>query len=156
MKFYVDNMLGRLARWLRILGYDAVYSKTGIKWADIQTDRTLTSEIIILTRNTRLYKNIGTRRALFIKDDHFRLQIRQVVQELGLHFQENIFLSRCVECNIPLSPIKKEKIESRIPEYVFQIQRNFYQCTQCKRIYWPGTHYFQMENEIKSFWRKES
>ena len=153
MKFLVDNMLGRLARWLRILGYDAVYSKSGINCAVIQTDND--PERIILTRNTRLFKNLGNKGALFIKDDYFRLQVRQVAQELGLNLEKNTFLSRCVECNEKLSPITKEEAESKIPEYVFQTQSNFRQCKKCGRIYWQGTHYFQMENLIKFFWEKE-
>ncbi|MGA1824449.1 MAG: Mut7-C RNAse domain-containing protein [bacterium] len=149
----VDNMLGRLARWLRILGYDAVYSKSGIGCASTQTVND--PEAIILTRNTKLFKNRGNKRALFIKDDYFQLQVRQVVQELGLHAVKNIFLSRCVECNETLSPIAKEDVEGKIPDYVFQTQSNFRQCKQCGRIYWQGTHYFQIENQLKFFWQKE-
>ena len=173
MEFLADNMLGRLARWLRILGYDAIYSKKGIGQFEIK--KALSEHRTILTRNSRLLKkshslfassnyesqegdmNIETHsnRVLFISNDNWIQQVRQVIREFGLEFNKDIFLTRCGDCNNKLILLSKEKVKRKIPDYVFQTQCNFHGCSKCKRIYWQGTHYFQMEKLIESFWQKE-
>lgn len=152
MKFLTDTMLGRLARWLRILGYDAVYSRSGIDYTRIQ--KMAEQDRIILTRNTRLYKKAGDKHIVFIRDDYFKLQVRQVVKELDLSLDEKKFFTRCVECNEELLPLPKDKVERKIPDYVFQTQSTFHGCSKCRRIYWQGTHLLQMEKFIKFFREK--
>lgn len=137
MKFLVTFELGRLTKWLRVLGYDAVYcsplKKSEIIIKSLQDDR------VILTRNDKI-KTIGDSNIVYIKSDFVLKQLQQVISNLKLKIdQENLF-SRCLLCNIHLQPIDKSKIKSKIPTYVYKTQPQFRQCPKCNRIYWPGTH----------------
>ena len=68
-------------------------------------------------------------------------QVEQVIQELGLALNEENLFQRCVECNVALKDLPKEKAKEKVPEYVFQTQKAFKQCPQCKKIFWKGTHW---------------
>lgn len=150
IKFVVDNNVGKLAKWLRILGYDTIFVKD---IADNDLIRiALTQNRIILTRDTQIIKRrvvtIGRLKAILIKDDDLRAQLRQVVTMLKLNFRHQTF-SLCLECNQPLVTEPKEKVKSLVPPYVFQTQDEFVRCPHCGKIYWQGTHVQQMERELE-------
>lgn len=153
-KFLADVMLGRLARWLRILGYDTLYTRKAIDSQLIV--RAYREDRIILTRNSKMYKKIDPERALFIHFDNFRNQVSEVIDALDLNFDSNIFLSRCLECNLLLISLPRGEAETRVPPYVFQTVEEFKTCPQCSKIFWSGTHIEEMEKLIKAIWgRKE-
>lgn len=152
-KFLADVMLGRLARWLRILGYDTIYTRKGIDSLFIV--RAYREDRIILTRNSKIYKKIGPERSLFIHFDNFRNQVSEVVDTLGLKFDSNIFLSRCLECNLLLIPLTGEEARARVPPYVFQTVEEFKACPQCSKIFWSGTHIEEMRKLISAFWERK-
>ncbi len=149
MKFIADVMLGRLAKWLRILGYDTAYIRD---IRDTELIRlSLAESRMILTRDTRLIKKRGVRNYLFIKDDHFIAQLKQVVSELNLPYPTNTF-SRCTLCNEQLLPFSKEAACNIVPEYVCKTEDIFGRCPKCNRIYWKGTHYKEMERILRELW----
>ena len=152
-KFLVDFMLGRLARWLRILGYDAVYTKKVID--SLLMVNAYKEGRIIITRNTRLYRRAGPANAVFINSDDYKEQVREVIKVLDLEFDRGMFLSRCADCNLPLINISKEMAQTKVPEYVFQTRNDFRTCPQCKRIFWSGSHPNEMMRIIKTFWGKK-
>src|SRR5262245_15184059 len=98
VKFVADVMVGKLARWLRFLGYDVLYSN---RFEDDEILRIAEAEErLILTRDVELHHRAGAR-SLFIEDDHYEEQIRQVVSTLGL--KEAYPFTRCAECNSRLT-----------------------------------------------------
>ncbi len=142
MKFMADEMLGKLAKWLRIFGYDTLYLR---HVRDSELLRLSVAEKrILLTRDTNLIKRKGVKNFLFISYDHLFAQLRQVVGELGIPYPDNPF-SRCLICNDPLVPYSREEACRIVPQYVGRTQEVFGQCPGCRRIYWKGTHYERME-----------
>ncbi len=152
-RFLADVMLGRLARWLRVLGYDTLYTRRGID--SLLIVRAYKDARIILTRNSKIYKKIGPERSLFIHFDNFRDQVSEVIDSLGLEFDSGIFLSRCLECNLLLIPLPREDAQPMVPPYVFQTVEEFKTCPQCSKIFWSGTHIEEMRRLITAFWEKK-
>jgi len=136
-KFIADEMLGKLAKWLRAIGYDTVYYKSGGDGALVQ--RSLEEDRIILTKDTDLVKRKQARKSVLVKSDRVCEQFKQVVEELGLDVKSKLF-TRCLVCNDELAPIKKEEARGYVPIYTYLTQSSFYRCPSCRRIYWPGTH----------------
>lgn len=144
--FLVDEMLGRLAKWLRILGYDTTYA-SGISDAEL-LDIAESEGRIILTRDTLLVRCKRCRRHIFVRSDHWREQLRQVYREAKLTCIS--LLSRCPVCNHPLDRVEKHTIKSMVPPYVFQTQDQFSRCGKCLRVYWSATHVAQICDELRS------
>jgi uncharacterized protein with PIN domain len=138
MKFILTKELGRLARWLRILGYDTEYfSKDTTGSLIIQA---LREGRIILTRNHRLPKPKSIK-VVIIQHETIKEQIAEVLKALSIQLVSDMMFTRCILCNEELVDIEKEKVKNRVPEYVFKTQDNFITCPKCKRIYWQGTHW---------------
>jgi len=146
MRFILTKELGRLAKWLRILGYDTQYFHEDNRSKLIIT--ALRENRIILTRNRRIAKPVGIR-LIHIKDDSVKKQIKQVSKELKLKIKKDAMFSRCTICNEPLEFIDKERVKEKVPEYVFQRQDEFYCCMSCQRIYWQGTHWGNVKDILK-------
>ena len=146
MKFILTKELGRLAKWLRILGYDTEYfmrsNTASLIIKALQDDR------IILTRNLRIAGQRGPR-VVVVKQENIKEQIREVLRELVLQPDSGTMFTRCTICNEELAAIEKEKVKDGVPEYVFQAQSDFYTCPQCKRIYWAGTHWGNVQQILK-------
>lgn len=141
--FAVDKMLGRLARWLRILGHDVAYGphlsgRTLVECA--RTERRL-----LVTRDTRLLRDPHLPPHVFIASDHFREQLRQLAGVVPLG---GAFLRRCLDCNRTLETVAREAIRARVPAYVFATQEHFQRCPHCGRLYWPATHRDHMLAEL--------
>src|ERR671911_54209 len=136
LRFAADVMLGRLAKWLRVLGQDVIYGRhlsgAGLIHAARHENR------IILTRDRRL-RFRQPQDVFFIESDQFREQLRQLINRFHLVPGDDLF-SRCLTCNSWLQPRSKPTIQQLVPEYVFLTQENFSWCAECRRIYWPATH----------------
>lgn len=147
MKFILTQELGRLAKWLRILGYDCVYFKqVSLSSLLIQA---LRDNRIILTRNLRLVDKARGCKVIEIKADKVSEQLKQVLGELQIKPDSEKMFSRCILCNEELVNIDKEKIKDKVPEYVFNTQEEFFTCPSCQRIYWPGTHWGNVQVALK-------
>ena len=117
MKFLADAMLGRLATWLRLLGYDTAYSSDA---ADAELARRARLEQrILLTRDVELTRRRGVR-AVLVEGELVEDQVRQVFHVLNLTAQEAF--SRCAECNTVLEEARKESVRAQVPPYVFHTQ----------------------------------
>ncbi len=146
VRFAADIMLGRLAKWLRILGEDVIYGAHLTGYGLIRAARL--EKRLILTRDRSL-KNKQPPPMLYLRSDHYREQLRQVIRECGLVVGERLF-TRCLRCNTVLQSRTKDTVEKWVPPYVFSTQENFFWCATCRRIYWPATHHQNMLDEIKS------
>jgi uncharacterized protein with PIN domain len=144
VKFAADRMLGRLVKWLRIVGQDVIYGPHLTGYGLIRAARA--ENRLILTRDRGL-KQKQPPPYLFIESDHYRHQLRQVVSQCGLKLGDDLF-TRCIECNTLLQSQRKESLEKVVPPYVFSSQEKFFSCPTCRRIYWPATHHQRMLEEL--------
>lgn len=152
-RFLADRTVGRLARWLRILGYDTAYlpqlSPEGLLREGRRQER------VILTRDTRVLRAKDPPPLVFVRSDHFREQLRHVVETLHLTSLDTV-LTRCIECNLLLNQIAKDAVRDRVPGYVWQTQTAFRRCPGCARIYWGATHRKHVLDELRRLGLEES
>ncbi len=145
-KFIADTMLGKLARWLRLLGYDIVYP--GIIDDDDLIERARDSERIIITRDTRLVEfHPPTPPFLVHSTDHWQ-QMRQVIRSFPIDFSKRAF-SRCARCNVEIEEVRKRDVIDRLPPLVAQTQGQIFQCPSCKKLYWKASHIDHIRSLLK-------
>ena len=155
IKFLADSMLGRLAKWLRIFGYDTTYVACSKDSFLILTARK--ENRILLTRDTRLIQKRNICDFLFIKSDHWDEQLVEIIKGLKLNIQLNSHLfSRCSICNTPTLTVDKKNIQPYVPPYVFRSNSDFVYCPFCNKYYWKGTHWKKMNQKIKKIIEKSS
>ena len=143
--FIADVMVGKLARWLRVLGFDVLYSN---KYEDDEIVRISDAEgRLILTRDVQLAAR-APNGSLFIQSGDYKEQIQQVVRSLDL--KDFRAFSRCLECNARLEEIDKEAAFEKVPPFVYLTQERFARCPSCDRIYWRSTHTQAMLKQIRS------
>ena len=138
--FLVNGALARLARWLRILGFDAEEAR--LKEPPEPFER------VLITKNRGLFEEYRGA-ALLVRHDLFRDQVRQVVSELDLPVDTGRLFTRCTLCNLPLEDIEREDAAGLVPEYVWLTTKDFRRCPECERIYWQGTHPKRVLAELK-------
>ncbi len=153
-KFIVDNNAGKLAKWLRIMGYDTLLFKEADDGKMINV--ALSQDRIILTRDTQILKRrlvtSGRLKVIFIEEDNPKAQLKQVVTALNLsRFKP---FSLCLECNQELVSRNKGEVSNLVPPYVFKTQNQYMECPSCHRIYWQGTHWQAMSRELRKFFTK--
>ncbi|PIU56058.1 MAG: hypothetical protein COS88_03325 [Chloroflexi bacterium CG07_land_8_20_14_0_80_51_10] len=149
-KFIVDLNVGKLAKRLRMLGYDTLFIN-GLD--DNELVRIALKEgRILLTKDSGILRRgvvfTGKIKVVLIEADDVREQLRQVVQTLHLEPNSDPF-SLCLECNKPLISREREEVRDLVPPYVFQTQEQYMQCPGCHRIYWRGTHWQRMNQELE-------
>jgi uncharacterized protein with PIN domain len=150
LRFLADCMLGRLAKWLRLLGYDTAYDNAA---ADHKLARRARAEgRVLLTRDRGLAARRGLR-TLLIQAESLEEQVQEVQAAFGS--PPAPALSRCSVCNVALEQVSPVEIADRVPPYVLKTQSEFRRCPDCRRIYWPGSHVQEMRNQIETFAAKE-
>ena len=145
-KFIADVHLGKLTRYLRIFGLDVFYKN---KLADEEIIKiSLEERRTILTMDKNLLKRNEVTHGYFVRNSDHEKQVVEVVKRFQLkdHLKE---FARCLECNSLLKPVRKEKIENRLPQKVKEYQNEFYICENCDKIYWKGTHFDRMKSLIQ-------
>ena len=147
MKFIVDRMLGKLAKQLRMLGYDALYYRGEDLYPLIRLGRQ--EGRVILTRNTKLIPRRPEDVILRITEDQPLLQLKELIQKANIEIDEGKVFSRCLLCNALLDPMSRIEVEGRVPDFIFYQQKEFFRCPQCQRIYWPGSHQENMQRRIE-------
>jgi len=148
MKFLCDRMLGTLAKWLRIYGFDTFYATDEMK-DDELIEIAKNEDRILITRDKEL-SHIGLRENLNviqIKDIDIDKQLKQVLKGIKIN-KENI-LTRCLICNSILDNINKNDVKGKVPEGAFQLNDEFWICKKCDKIYWKGSHYENMLEKIE-------
>ncbi len=135
-------MLGRLAKWLRVLDYDVAYERRITD--DALIARAWREGRLLLTRDTalvgrRLLRRTGARFLLVESNDPDE-QLEQVLRDLRLTAGRRRLLGRCLRCNERTLRVERRDVEALVPPYVLQTQRRFSRCPSCRRIYWRATH----------------
>ena len=150
IKFIADNNVGKLARWLRLIGYDTVLLKQKDDAQMIVI--ALVENRVILTKDAQFMKRRvvanGTLKAMHIEQDNPGVQVQDVLETLSLDCNFKPF-SRCLECNQALIARGKEDVKDLIPGRVCETQAQYTQCPACHRIYWRGTHWEAMGKKLK-------
>ncbi len=143
MIFLCDVMLGKLARYLRILGLDARYIRQGNTTASLPAPSpeslflTKRKDVTALAHTVVIHGNNPEEQLLEIRD-----RIRQYIDPAAL-------MTRCLDCNTPLAEISKEEVEPFVPEYIYHHHDRFRTCPSCKKVYWEGSHAQEMHEWIK-------
>jgi hypothetical protein len=137
MKFAVDSMLGKLARWLRILGYDVIYDPS--LPIEQLVERANRDDRIVITRRKTFPDDVSPTTFFNVCSDTFPEQLRRLVTHLGLDTRTHLF-TRCVDCNEPVRPIDKRSAAGRVPERTWRDLDQFFECPRCRCVYWDGSH----------------
>jgi uncharacterized protein with PIN domain len=150
LRFIVDHNVGKLARWLRMMGYDSVFF-TGED--DGQMVRQALAEgRILLTRDTGIMQRrvvtSGRLKAVLFTSEEPEEQIRQLLKVLDLKEQSRPF-TICLECNQPLVDVSPTDAKDRVPPYVYRTQNRYVECPACRRVYWRGTHWAAMLKRLE-------
>jgi uncharacterized protein with PIN domain len=140
-KFVADVHLGRLTRYLRMMGFD-VYYRNDLSDKEI-VEISSKERRAILTRDIGILKRSDVTHGYFLRSDKVEKQTEEVVKRFDLQKSIKEF-TRCLECNSELSKIEKEKIIHRLPPKVSASQNEFFICHKCQKLFWKGTHHQKM------------
>ncbi|MFC2165991.1 Mut7-C RNAse domain-containing protein [Acidobacteriota bacterium] len=153
MIFAVDCMLGKLAKWLKILGFDAIF------FSRIEDEELMAiaqkEGRILLTRDTGIIERTRNVKKLFIDSEEWRVQVKQVLDHFDL-WEDVKPNSRCIECNYPLKEISKERAKNLVTPFVYETANTFALCPSCERVFWRGTHLKDMEFKISELLKKKA
>ena len=135
--FAAEKTLGKLTKWLRLLGFDTLYE------TEISAERfikTLEKDRIYLTRTQSMRKKFGSSKLIFVESDQWEQQLDQIFRQLHIKAGQTRPFSRCLQCNAPIEPVQKSSLQGRVPDYIFETHDHFKRCPECDRIYWSGSH----------------
>ncbi|MBN1881833.1 MAG: hypothetical protein JW885_06630 [Deltaproteobacteria bacterium] len=146
MKFSVSPPLGKLAKWLRIMGYDSLYpvilndiDDTSVTVDDLSDPD---ERIYIVRRHT-----FRGRPVVFLDQNLWEDQLRLLNLLLPI-YENRCSFTRCIDCNRPVETVNRDDVADLVPEYVSGVHTEFTRCPECKKILWPGTHRDNMEVRI--------
>ena len=150
-RFIVDVNVGKLAKWLRILGFDTLFVNPIEDGVLVQI--ALRDSRIILTKDTHIAeRRVVTRgqvRVVLVEGDRVLDQLAFVAEELHLHGPFRMF-SRCLDCNVPLRAIDRSSVQNLVPPYVYRTQKRYMTCPLCAKVYWSGTHWQRMRDTVEA------
>jgi len=148
LRFLADGMLGKLTRWLRMIGCDVKY------FNDLDDDDLIKISIkehrVLLTRDIELFRRAASQGA-----DVFFVEGRDEIEklaEMGEHFNLRLEIdvenSRCPKCNARIQPVSKSEVENRVPPATFRLHNEFWECPRCGQIYWQGSHWEKINRTL--------
>ncbi len=141
-RFIVDHMLGSLARWLRMMGYDTVYDKS---LDDAAIAKTAQAEgRTILTRDKALSESPG---GFLLDAVDLDNQLKAIAQKFGLRFHDDLI--RCSTCNGELVELPKEEAKGKVPDGAHAANEKFWRCSRCGKIYWKGSHWLGINERLR-------
>jgi uncharacterized protein with PIN domain len=147
MKFICDDNLGKLAKWLRTLGYDTLFSQN-IEDTEL-VSKALKEDRVILSRDQQLKRFKSAEKNLLLLFSNQPLeQLKEVLIKFNLRTEEKNHFTRCLVCNQVLIPVPKKEVENKVPPFVFKTQEKFFYCSKCDKFYWAGTHVKNLKKKI--------
>ncbi len=149
MKFLTDGMLGKLTRWLRMLGHDVEYSGSMADEALIQKAKKTSR--ILLTRDLQLFQRAIARgvEAFLIEGTEGAENLASLAKRFKFKLDVDLKTSRCPKCNTQIMPINKDTVIDRIPETTSAYYNEFWECPNCKQVYWQGAHWKRIEKTLR-------
>ncbi len=137
-KFLADENVGKLGKWLRILGYDVSYQSPA---TDAQLAlKALRENRVILTRDRDFLERCMVEQCLLLASQDPVEQLKQVIRAFNLKLNHDSFFTRCLDCNTVIQPVPKAQVRSAVPAYVYRAQDQFHQCPTCNKLFWRGSH----------------
>jgi len=148
LKFVTDGMLGKLTRWLRMLGQDVVY--TGSMEDKELIQKAKKEHRILLTRDLELYQQaIGRGAEAFLVESKTEAEkLAKLAKRFGFKLEIDVKVSRCPKCNTRIKPISKTDIIKKIPQTTSAFYNEFWECPGCQQIYWHGAHWKKIEKTL--------
>ena len=147
MRFLADSMLGKLAKWLRVMGFDTHY-QTNYTQGEIET--LIYQGYLLLTRHKRKKSHFPD--SFFIQSDKIKGQLQELKNRGLIPSPMSKWFTRCLTCNIPIYEVPVEDARDNIPEYVFyQNITGIRFCPSCMRYYWPGSHKTRMIRQLQEW-----
>ena len=142
-------MLGALAKWLRIYGFDTFYANSEMDDKQL-INISKNEKRVLITRDKNLLQVARKEKLKVIEIDTTDIdeQINKVLNQRKV--DRSKILSRCILCNTAIEEIKKDEVENKVPKRVFLSNERFWFCPKCKKFYWKGTHYENMIEKIKA------
>jgi uncharacterized protein with PIN domain len=147
MKALCDQMLGTLAKWLRLFGFDTFYANSEMEDEELlqvakKEDR------VIITRDKQLIARGKKEKLPVIEMNTTDLdeQLNLVLKNVDI--DQKAILSRCSVCNTILDKVKKSEVKNKVPKKVFENNEKFWFCSKCDKFYWMGTHYDKIIKKI--------
>jgi len=150
-RFVLDGHVGKLARLLRMLGFDAMY-RSDFEDSEI-VQISADEKRIILTRDVELLKANAVTHGYWVRSISPNEQVGEILERFDLHTQIRPF-RRCMVCNSPIARVDKETVAGALPRKVRELHDEFYRCAGCRKVYWKGTHYHDMMEQIQSLSRE--
>jgi len=150
LKFIADGMLGKLTRWLRMLGHNVKYSN---KLDDAQLIAIAKKEQrILLTRDLELYQQAAAKgiQAFYVNGQTEAENLAKIAQKFGISLDVDMKRSRCPKCNAQVKPIPKEKVAGRVEETTYAHYNEFWECPKCGQIYWQGAHWTRIRKTLET------
>ena len=155
MKFLADGMLGKLARWLRMLGQDVTYS---VRFSDNELlDLTKVEERVLLTKDFELYKRAISRGldSFYVEGKTESNRLAEVSKRYGLTLSVDMAKSHCPICNAKLQAASKEQLKEELKENTYNYYDRFWKCSDCGQVYWEGAHWKQITNTLTQAQQKK-
>jgi len=141
-------MLGKLARWLRMLGHNVKYSSS---LSDEQLLKIAKNEHrTLLTRDLELYQQAVAHgvQALYVEGGDEAEKLAKLAERYGFPLEINLENSRCPKCNAGIKPIAKTLVKGKIPETTYKYYDKFWECQKCGQIYWQGAHWKKINDTL--------
>ena len=146
VSFAVENTLGKLAKWLRILGFDTIFDSGAGGWDFF---RSAAHDRVLLTRTLSVAKQFRSMRLLLIQSNEPRQQLVEVIRNLEIRLEDVRPFTRCVECNQVIESVEKRLVRDSVPDFVYENHDNFQQCPRCRKVFWPGSHADRVMQRIR-------
>ena len=147
MKFVVDGLLGKLARWLRILGHEVDYDP-GLNDSSL-LDHAARKEAVLLSRDEELHHRAEARhvRAMLVTGETEEERLADVAREYRIPLVVDMSLTRCPKCGAKLSQAERTKIANNVPASSLELYTEFWKCTNmnCGKVYWRGSHWKKID-----------
>ncbi len=149
MKFITDSMLGKLSRWLRMLGHDVEYSRS-------EDDKELIKKAksekrVLLTRDLKLYQRAMTQgvNATLVEAATGAEKLADLARRFDVNLEIDLTVSRCPKCNAKIKTVSKGMVVNRIPRATSTHYNAFWECPGCGQIYWQGAHWKRIDKTLK-------
>jgi len=148
LRFVTDGMLGKLTRWLRMLGHDVEYTGSMEDKALIQKAKM--EHRILLTRDVELYRQANAKgtETFLVESPNQTANLAQLAKRFGFKLEIDVKASRCPKCNGKIKTVNKASLADKIPKTTASNYDEFWQCRTCGQIYWRGTHWKRIDKTL--------
>ena len=149
MRFISDGMLGKLTRWLRMLGHDVHYHRAADDKKLIEMAKS--EKRVLLTRDLELYQQAVRQglEAVFVEAEDESGKLADLANRFGFKLEVDLSVSRCPKCNATIRAVSKEVVVDQVPEATSTYYSDFWKCLGCGQVYWRGAHWKRIEKTLE-------